>query len=62
MGTNTKAMLEEMEAIHINTIRTNLMEIKDAIRFMSLGHQFKDFLDQKLSDALSELYNIQHPQ
>ncbi len=41
-------------------IRNSLGDIKDAIRFMSLGTQFKDFLDTNLSDALTALYEIQH--
>ncbi len=52
----------EHELYNINVIRTNLMEIQDAIRFMAMGHQFKDFLEEKISKSLTALYDIQNPQ
>ncbi len=41
-------------------LRNRLSEIKDTIRFMSLGTQFKDFMDDHLEACLARLYDLQH--
>lgn len=45
---------------YFNIIRSNLIDIKDTVRFMSLGTQFKDFLDIKLSESLDALYELEY--
>lgn len=45
---------------YFQQVRNNLTDIQDVIRFMSLGHQFKEFLSKHLSDALTVLWDIQH--
>lgn len=53
-------VLMAVQAGNFNIIRVHLMEIKDTIRFMALGNQFKDFLDTKLSESLDALYTLQN--
>ncbi len=62
MVTKAEAVADARIDGDFSRVRNSLTDIQDAIRYMSLGHQFKDFLSKNLSEALSVLWDIQHPE